>query len=68
MIVAVLKFDCLGTGHSLFTEAIDLSLLGALEMVRASIIEFDHPSQKWEVRNLAGNLLFRHPSRHACLD
>jgi len=37
-------------------------------MVRASIIEFDHPSQKWEVRNLAGNLLFRHPSRHACLD
>jgi hypothetical protein len=68
MIAAVLKFDCLGNGHCLFTEAINLSSLGALEMVRASSIEFDHPSQKWEVRNEAGDLLFRHHSRQACLE
>jgi len=68
MIAAVLKFDCLGTGQCLFTEAIDLSSLGALEVIRASSIEFDHPSQQWEVRDTAGVRLFRHPSRQACLE
>jgi hypothetical protein len=42
MITAVLKFDPAGNGHGLFTEAIDLSSLGALEIVRASSIEFNN--------------------------
>ena len=64
----VLKFDAAGNGHGLFTEAIDLSTLGALEIVRASSIEFDNPTQQWQVRNAEGVLLFSDPSRQACLD
>lgn len=64
----VLKFDPAGNGHGLFTEAIDLSSLGALEIVRASSIEFNNVTQQWEVRNAAGGLLFSHPSRQTCLD
>lgn len=63
----VLKFDPAGNGHCLFTEAIDLSSLGALEIVRASSIEFNNQAQEWEVRSPEGELLFSHPSRHACL-
>jgi len=68
MITAVLKFDPTGTGHCLFTEAIDLSSLGALEIVRASSIEFNNQTQQWEVKSPEGELLFSHPSRQACLD
>ena len=68
MITAVLKFDPTGTGHCLFTEAIDLSSLGALEIVRASNIEFNNRSQRWEVKGTEDRLLFSHPSRQACLD
>jgi len=68
MITAVLKFDPTGTGHCLFTEAIDLSSLGALEIVRASSIEFNNQTQQWEVKSPEGELLFNHPSRQACLD
>jgi hypothetical protein len=68
MITAVLKFDPAGNGHGLFTEAIDLSSLGALEIVRASTIEFNNTAQLWEVRNAAGDLLFSHASRQSCLD
>lgn len=68
MIAAVLKFDPNGNGHCLFTEAIDLSSLGALEIVRASNIEFNNTTQQWEVKNAEGELLFNHTSRQACLD
>jgi hypothetical protein len=68
MIIAALTFAPTGIGHGLFTEAIDLSSLGALEIVRASIIEFNNNTQQWEVRNVEGVLLFRHPSRRACMD
>jgi hypothetical protein len=68
MIAAVLKFDLLGNGHCLFTEAIDLSSLGPLEIVRASSIEFYQPTQQWEVQSVEGVILFSHPSRQACLD
>ena len=63
----VLKFDPAGNGHCLFTEAIDLSLLGALEIVRASSIEFNNTAQLWEVKSVDGGLLFSHASRQACL-
>ena len=68
MIAAALKFDLTGNGHCLFTEAIDLSALGALEIVRASNIEFNNTAQRWEVKSPEGELLFGHPSRQACLD
>lgn len=64
----VLKFDPTGNGHCLFTEAIDLSSLGALEIARASSIEFNNQSQQWEVKSPEGERLFSHPSRQACLD
>jgi hypothetical protein len=67
MIAAVLKFDPSGNGHGLFTEVIDLSSLGALEIVRASSIEFKNTAQQWEVKSQEGELLFSHPSRQACL-
>lgn len=68
MIIAVLKFDSAGNGQGLFTEAIDLSSLGALEIVRASSIEFNNLAQLWEVKSPEEVLLFRHPSRQTCLD
>lgn len=68
MITTVLKFDPIGNGHCLFTEAIDLSSLGSLEIVRASTIEFNNTAQQWEVKSPEGELLFSQPSRQACLD
>jgi hypothetical protein len=64
----VITFDAAGNGRCLFTEAIDLSTLGVLEIVRASTIEFNNIAQLWEVRNPEGALVFSHPSRQACLD
>jgi hypothetical protein len=68
MSTTVLKFDATGTGHGLYTEAIDLSSLGALEIVRASTIEFNNRSQQWEVRDAEGVRMFMDASRQACLD
>ena len=68
MKTAVLKFDPTGNGHCLYTEAIDLSLLGALEIVRASSIEFNNATQQWEIKSPERLLLFSDPSRQACLD
>lgn len=68
MIAAVLKFDPAGNGHGLFTEAIDLSSLGTLEIVRASSIEFNNSTQQWEFKSADGELHFSHASRQACLD
>ena len=68
MNTTVLKFDATGTGHCLYTEAIDLSSLGALEIVRASSIEFNNGSQQWEVKDAEGVRMFTDASRQACLD
>ena len=58
-----------GHGHGLHTEAIDLERIGDLSIERASEVEFCNTSQQWTVR-LPGNnpILFRHPSRQACLN
>ncbi len=64
----VITFDPAGNRHCLFTEAIDLSALGTLEIVRASTIEFNNAAQSWEVKSTEGVLLFSNPSRQACLD
>ncbi len=56
-----------GLGHALYTETIDLSLIGRLSVARATTIEYDNPTQYWRVK-VAGQTLFNSPSRQACLD
>lgn len=61
-------FDSAGQGHCLYTEVVDLSAIGDLEIVRASQIEFNNESKEWEViSGSENNVLFSHPSRAACL-
>jgi hypothetical protein len=65
----VLTIDHDGTGRCLYSELIDLRALGSLTCQRASHIEFDARQQDWKV--LAADrrrVLFRDPSRQACLD
>jgi hypothetical protein len=52
----------------LYTEIIPLNTLGSLSVNRLSNVEFNDSTQKWEVRNQAGELVFTHESRQACLD
>jgi hypothetical protein len=68
MIESVIKFDPQGTGHCLYTEAVDLSAIGPLQIARATTIEFNPASQQWEVRDPEGQLLFSDASRKICLD
>jgi hypothetical protein len=64
-----LTFDAHGQVRGLYTEAIDLHILGPLRIRRATNIEFSNASQQWEVRSLQEQrLLFTHPSRANCLD
>ena len=56
-----------GTGSCLYTEQIDLSTLGTLEISRATTIEFNQPQQLWEVRNNDGELIYCNASRSNCL-
>ena len=67
MIASVIKFDPQGTGHCLYTEALDLSSIGPLKIARASSIEFNQADQQWEVRSPEGQLLFQSRSRSVCL-
>jgi hypothetical protein len=63
-----LSFDTSGLGSCFYTEAIDLLSIGALEITRASTIEFNPNNQAWEVRNLDNQVLYSDPSRNQCLD
>ena len=63
-----IRFDQRGGINCLYTEAIDLRVLGRLDVVRATEIAFNPEDQRWEVRDAAfGKLLFADPSRAACL-
>jgi hypothetical protein len=64
----VMRFDSFGQGHCLYTEALDLSSIGSLQIARASNIEFNQGRQEWEVRGSEGQILYSNPSRSACLD
>ena len=65
----VLNFDSTGNAHCLYSELIDLASIGPLEISRASTVEFNSKTQKWEVR-LTGSRTsaFASPSRKACLE
>ena len=67
MIASVISFDQQGEGHCLYTEAFDLSSIGPLQIARASNIEFNNQTQRWEVRNAEAQALFANPSRSVCL-
>ena len=56
-----------GTVRGLYTEALDLSTLGQLEVHRALAIEFDNRVQAWRVYDAMGDCLYCSPSREACL-
>lgn len=62
-----LRFDPTGIGHAFFTEAMDLSAIGRLDIQRATTIEFHNARQVWEVKDVNGEALFSDPSRAACL-
>ena len=62
-----LSFDTTGNGSCFYTEAIDLQSIGALEISRATTIEFNQNTQHWEVKDNDGVLLYSNPSRQMCL-
>ena len=68
MSMHVLKFDTAGLGHCLYTELLDLTAIGSLQITRASNIEFNQQTQEWEVLDLENNRLFSNASRSVCLD
>ena len=68
MISHVLKFDGAGVGHCLYTEVLDLTAIGPLEIARASNIEFNMKTQQWDVRSAEGQVLYANASRQLCLD
>ncbi|MHA3774846.1 hypothetical protein ACXR0O_25280 [Verrucomicrobiota bacterium sgz303538] len=63
----VLIFTPDGTGHGLYTEAIELRAIGPLSIERATAIEFNEQTQEWEVRSTGGVLLCSDASRESCL-
>jgi len=63
-----LRFHPNGRIDCLYTEAIDLRVLGRLQVFRATDIRFCEKSQDWKVRCAStGELLHTDPSREACL-
>jgi hypothetical protein len=64
----VLTFTPDGLGHGLYTESIDLGLIGSLSVRRATLIEFDNAIQYWRVYDETGFPMFNSPSRQECLD
>ena len=64
----IITFDANGSAHCLWTEAVPLHELGRLEIQRASNVEFNNGSQKWEVRDRNGKLRFFSKSRSECLE
>lgn len=63
-----LRFKPGGHIDCLYTEAIDLRVLGRLHVVRATDIRFNRNTQHWDVHEADnGQLLFSHESRTECL-
>jgi hypothetical protein len=64
---AVITIATNGEARCLYTELIDLSSMGSLEIQRASNIEFNNQTQRWEVKDLQGHILHTDPCRAECL-
>lgn len=65
---SVIRFDTTGHVGCLYTEAIDLRLLGPLFVARATEITFNGDTQQWDVRHArTGEMLHSDPSRGECL-
>ncbi len=63
-----IRINPAGTLETLYTDLIDLSLLGRLEVRRASSIEFNELIQEWETRDAVTRVLIGHsPSREESL-
>ena len=63
-----LRFTPGGRIDCLYTEAVDLRVLGRLQVVRATDIRFNPAAQQWDVHDAAtGEVLFSHSSRTECL-
>jgi hypothetical protein len=64
-----LTFTPDGTGHGLYTEALELGRIGILSIRRATRIEFDDRAQYWRVYLVHGRVaLFNSPTRQECLE
>jgi hypothetical protein len=63
-----ISFQPNGTAQCLWTEVLPLHELGRLEITRASYIEFNNPTQYWEVKDRRGKIRFFAKSRSACLE
>jgi hypothetical protein len=57
-----------GTALCLWTEAVPLHELGRLKIYRATNIEFNNATQRWEVIDRKGKVRFFAKSRSACLE
>ncbi|MEO5915809.1 MAG: hypothetical protein ABIS50_16355 [Luteolibacter sp.] len=65
---STLRFTPGGSIDCLYTEAIDLRVLGRLHVVRATDIRFNDTTQEWETHHAdTGEVLFSNSSRAACL-
>lgn len=64
----IISFHPDGTAQCLWTEALPLHELGRLEIHRATKIEFNNATQKWEVKDQKGRVRFIARSRSACLE
>jgi hypothetical protein len=65
--MTVLTFLPNGSGHGLYTDAIELTAIGPLTIERATVIEFNHTAQRWEVHGNRGDFLYANVSRANCL-
>jgi hypothetical protein len=63
-----IQFNPDGSAQCLWTDAISLHDLGRLQIRRATNIEFNNATQKWEVRDRKGRVRFIAKSRSACLE
>jgi hypothetical protein len=65
----VITFDDDGTANTLWTDKLPLAELGTMKVKRASWIEFNEGTQKWEVRFNSNDKkpAFSDSSREACL-
>lgn len=64
----VIQFTPDGAARCLHTDALSLAEIGTMTATRASTVEFNEKTQKWEVRfTLAGDADYSNGSRAECL-